>query len=271
MRELTVGARGRAQACGSAVWTLAVLALAATCTAPPDRLVVFAASSLEDVLGAVSSELAGAEALQEPVFNFAGSNVLARQIEAGAVADVFLCADEAWMDALEERDLLLPGTRRTVVSNRLVVVAREDASFEMREIGDLAELDMRYLALGDPEAVPAGRYARRYLESVRHADGSLWQAVRSRIAPAPDVRAALALVEADPSLVGIVYASDALSSRRVRVLYAVPLDEGPAIRYAGAVLRRAPRADRARTYLRELSGPEARAVFERYGFVSVDG
>ena len=233
--------------------------------APQDgRVAVFAAASLRNAL----QDLAGVFEQRTGVgaaFNFAGSNVLARQIAAAPAADVFLSADEAWMDHVEQARRIVPGTRRTFLSNRLVVIAHRHSPIRLESPLQLGELDFRFLSLGDPEAVPAGRYARQYLQGIP-GGGRLWERLREKVAPSPDVRAALALVEADPEILGIVYRSDVVSSQAVRVLYQVPPQEGPSIRYSGAVVKGGGNPEAGRRFLEFLAGQEAALVFEGYGF-----
>lgn len=276
-------------------WPLAVLAVALLALAgwtqgcgrregrgEPDGLLVFAAASLRDVLFELEAPFEAAAGV-DLQFNFAGSNALALQIEASGRGDVFLSADEEWMDFLEDADLVAPGTRRIFLSNRLVMVtsqpaSRQEAPWVLESPGLLGQIPFRGLALADPAAVPAGRYARRYLEEMpsspsRNGDGghgaTVWDVVAPRVVPALDVRGALALVEAEPDLVGIVYRSDAASSDRVRILYEVPAGEGPEIRYAAAVLRGAFDSKQSRRFLDFLAEREAVAVFQAHGFVPV--
>jgi len=237
------------------------------------EVVVFAAVSLRDALLALE-EPARRQAGLRPVYNFAGSNVLARQIEAAPAADVFLSADERWVNELEAAGRLLVGSRRTllsdrlVLSNHLVAVARPDGPAGIAAPVDLAGDGYRFLSLGDPAAVPAGIYARRFLETARlPGDASLWSAVRERVAPAPDVRAALAMVAARRDAVGIVYATDAATSDAVRVLFAVPPELAPQIRYGAAAVAGGPAGGAvARAYLDFLASATARRVFEEQGF-----
>lgn len=254
-----------------------------------DRLTVFAAASLRDLVGDLSVlwEAGGGEPL---AISSAGSNVLARQLLARPAADVFLSADRRWMDELEAAGRLLPGSRRTWLSNRLVVIAHRDSLLATDGLADprrLATLPYRHLALADPRGVPAGRYAREWLESVPAAprgddaaddvpgDGadSLWQGVVGRVAPAADVRAALALVEADPEILGIVYRTDARTSERVRVIWevgaAAPGGTAPAVEYVAAALAATDRPAAARRLLDFLEGrsdPAVAAAIERHGF-----
>lgn len=255
--------------CRGALAILATLALAGCGTragddGTPGEVVVFAAASLRDALAELAPVVeAGCGAT--PLYNFAGSNVLARQIEAAPAADLFLSADERWADELETAGRLVPGTRRTLLSNRLVVVARPDGP-ALSGPADLAGPGYAHLSIGDPEGVPAGVYARRFLEGA-----GLWEAVAGRVVPAPDVRAALALVEARDDAVGIVYTTDARSSEKVRVLFEVPAGNAPEIRYTAAAVAGGPAGEAtARSCLEALAGGEALAVFERHGFSAPD-
>lgn len=203
-------------------------------------------------------------------FNTAASNVLAQQIVASSQADVFLSANERWMDYVEKAGRLIAGTRKPFLANRMVVVAHASTDWQIDEAGDLARLELEHLSLANPEAVPAGTYAKAFLKNTPYGDGSLWDAVAPEVAPAPDVRAALALVEADPTAVGIVYRTDAMSSRRVRILFEVPENQVPPIRYSAARVYRpdAPAASSDR-FFDFLFSQQARAIFTRHGFIPV--
>lgn len=235
---------------------LGLLVLSATlaCGGARREILVYAAASLRDAVTEAASSFEGGSV----VFNFAGSNTLAQQVLAGAPADLFLSADEKWMDEVERAGRVEPGTRVVLVENALVLVARSDSRLNLASPADLATASYRALALGDPRAVPAGRYAKAAL-------GATWEAVRDRIVPAPDVRAALALVESDPEIVGIVYRTDAAASGKIRTLHL--FETSPPIRYAAAIVAGAPDPDGARAFLAHLRSREARAVFERHGFV----
>ncbi|MEE8585203.1 MAG: molybdate ABC transporter substrate-binding protein [Acidobacteriota bacterium] len=228
------------------------------------EVMVFAAASLREALQEISAPFQKSSSIRT-VFNFAGSNVLARQIEAAPAADVFLSANKEWMDYLQELGRIEPGTRRTFASNRLAVIAHRNNPVQLNDPAQLADLDFRFLSLADPEAVPAGRYARQYLQGI-DGSGQLWNRLSSRVAPAPDVRAAMALVEADPEILGIVYRTDAASSQRVRVLYEVPAKQGPEIRYSAALLRDGPNPEAGRRFLEFLAGKEAMEMLEALGF-----
>jgi len=220
--------------------------------------VVLAASSLQEAL----TEVAGAWAAKghpAPVLSFAATSALARQAEQGAPADLFVAADEEWMDTLEKEGLLRAGSRADLLGNRLVLVARKGGAAR-----SLADLGDGRLALADPEAVPAGKYARAALERLGE-----WPAVEGRVASAENVRAALALVERGEAPLGIVYATDALASDKVEVVRTFPEDSHPPIRYPAAILAasRSPDAAALRAF---LASAEARAIFEKHGFEALD-
>jgi molybdate transport system substrate-binding protein len=226
------------------------------------ELLVFAAASLTDALqeiGAGYEACAGTRVL----FSFAGSNTLARQIRAGAPADVFVSANLERMEELEEAGLVGPGDRANLLSNRLVVVVPRSSNLAVGAARDLVRV--RRLALGDPEAVPAGIYARRWLQR-----RGVWEALRDRVVPTLDVRAALAAVESGAADAGIVYRTDAAISRQAKVALEVPADEAPRIVYPAAVLASAHEPE-ARAFLGHLRSPEARSVFIRFGFEPLEG
>ena len=229
---------------------------------------VFAAASLQDVikeLGQMYHQRTGAV----PVYNFAGSNELARQILASSKADVFLTANEDWMNKVQEGGRVVTGTRTTLLSNRLTVVANNDSPYQLSNPADLATLTYRQLVLADPDAVPAGIYAKEWLSSQPNPGGAgtLWDMVSDRVVPALDVRAALALVESDPDLIGIVYRTDVVAADQVRILYEVPETVEPKIVYAAAAISGGPNTDGGRTFVDFLKTAEASDVFRRYGFI----
>ncbi len=232
---------------------------------PP--VMVFAAASLRNVAADLAVEMERRHGVGV-VYNFAGSNTLAQQIRAAPGADVFLSADEQWVDVLEDAGRTVTGTRRAFLSNRLVVIARRDAALEIddpRELADAAS-GVRFLALADPQAVPAGRYARAALERLDHDGGDLWSALADKVAPALDVRAALALVESDPEIAGVVYRSDAMTSQKVRVLCELPAADDAPIRYSAVLIAGGAAPELGRLFLDFLLGPAAREIAERHGF-----
>ncbi len=230
------------------------------------QVFVFAAASLQDVLPILAETFQDRTGL-ETVFNFAGSNVLALQIEAAVSADLFLSADEVWVDYLEKRDLIEDDSRRCFTSNRLVVIANQERDLKMTEAWELAQVNFRFLSLADPEVVPAGRYARQFLQSVRRSSKSLWAHVEKRIVPALDVRAALRLVEADPEILGIVYRSDAATSDKVRIEFELAPQKAHPIRYSGAIIKGSRHPLAAHLFLQTLASRQASMIFRKYGFV----
>ena len=220
---------------------------------------VLAAASLREVLGEAADRWA-AKGHQRPVLSFAASSALARQVQARARADLFVSADEEWMDVLARERLIVPGTRAVLAGNRLVVVAPRTWRGRLTR-GNLGPTLARGpVAMADPGAVPAGRYGEAALRRL-----GAWPAVAPRVVRAENVRAALALVERGAAPFGIVYLTDARSSTRVRVAGVFPADSHPRIVYPVARLRGAtnPGAEGFRRFL--LSG-EGRAVFARHGF-----
>lgn len=249
--------------------------ITAACAGPPDGqaaggdLVIYAAASLRDVVGELTDAFTEAHPVA-PVTNFAGSNVLAQQIRAAAGADVFISADAAWVDFLDANARTVAGTRRDMFSNRLVTIARRDSRIVAGAAEDLPRAAFRFLALAEPDAVPAGRYARTTLERHAWGDGDVWSALQDRIAPTLDVRSALALVESDPEIAGIVYRTDAATSDRVRVLFELPpLADQPIVYYATLIADGGSPAA-GRLYLDFLATRAARAIAERHGFLVLD-
>lgn len=242
-------------------------ALAALSLAAPARaetpVTVFAAASLADALRALGQDWV-ARGNPAPRFSFAASSALARQIEQGAPADLFLSADEPWMDYLQARNLILAETRRSPVGNALVLIAPADRAraVTLARGTDLLTLAAGgRIATGDPAHVPAGRYARAALDWMGQ-----WQAVAPRLARADNVRAALLLVERGEAPLGIVYATDAAATRGVAVLGTFPAESHPPITYPFAITRRAAANAQARALHAFLVGPEAAPTWQRFGF-----
>jgi len=232
---------------------------------PPPEIGVYAAASLRDALERLAPEC-GRKAGARVILNLGGSSDLARQIEAANKADIFFSADEEWMDRLSRAGLVDEGSRRSLLSNRLVVVGPRAGPAFFRSPRDLAGSGVRRLSLANPEAVPAGKYAKAWLETI-----GLWEEIRDRVVPAVDVRAALSAVESGAVEAGVIYRTDAAVSRRVVVLYEVPENEGPVISYAVAAMRDRPERVRARRIVECLAGPEGRKVFEALGFIVRSG
>jgi molybdate transport system substrate-binding protein len=227
-------------------------------------LVVFAAASLVDALDEVDKSFT-AQTHYEIKASYAASSVLAKQIEAGAHADVFFSADREWMDYLDRRGLLRAGTRRDVLGNSLVLIAPADSGVRLKiapGFALLAALGGGRLALADPESVPAGLYGKEALTNL-----GVWEQVKTRLAPAENVRAALAYVARGETPLGIVYQTDAHAESHVRIVDVFPEDTHAPIVYPAAVTQSG--QPQAAQYLDFLGGDAARQVFGRAGFKTV--
>jgi molybdate transport system substrate-binding protein len=231
---------------------------------PPAPLRVSAAISLTDVLGGIAKrwEAAGNPHVE---LNFAGSNVLARQILEGAPADIFISADAAQMDGVVSGGGADPADRVTLVANQLVVVVPNGRTLPGPPPDSLADNALKRVAIGDPQGVPAGVYAKTWLEHV-----GLWRRIEPRIVPSANVRAALAAVEAGNADAGIVYRTDARGDAKVTVAYEVPIADAPAILYPGAVLKHAAHPEAARKFIAFLQSAASREAFTAGGFLAPD-
>ena len=231
-------------------------------SAAPPGVTVFAAASLANVLQEVG-EAFTAETKTPVAFSFAASSALARQIEAGAPADVFVSADQDWMDYLQARNLIAPESRVDIASNELVLVAAVDSSVQVKiapgfplaaALGEAGRL-----ATGDPASVPVGKYARAALTAL-----GAWASVENRTAATDNVRTALSFVVRGEAPLGIVYATDARVEPRVRVVDVFPASSHGPITYPAAATGKG--APDAVAFVRFLAGPKARAVLARAGF-----
>ena len=233
-------------------------------------ITVFAAASLADAIEEIARVFtagggaAGTNSATHAVVrtSFAASSVLARQIEAGAPADVFISADVEWMDYLDARHLLRAGTRRALLGNRLVLVAPETSTVQVTLVPHVdltAALAGGRLATGDPDSVPVGRYAQAALTRL-----GVWQQLAPQLVRAENVRAALEYVARGEAALGIVYRTDALAEKRVRVVATFPADSHPPIIYPLALtVGASPEATAFETFLESAA---ARGIFIRYGF-----
>lgn len=224
---------------------------------------ISAAASLTDVLkslGANYEKQTGDKLL----FNFAASSFLALQIEQGAPADLFFSADEARMDALVFKNLIVNETRKSLLSNTLVIVAPDDSRIQITSAKDLLSSNVAHLALAETKTVPAGVYAKAFLEK-QH----VWSAIEKKVIPTENVRAALAAVEAGNAEAAIVYKTDASISRKVKILYEIPAADAPAISYPAAVLKEAKNPEGARKFLEFLQSEAATLAFEKFGFLAI--
>ncbi len=229
----------------------------------PADVTVFAAASLTDVLQEIGAQFR-ADSGVTTRFSVAASSALARQLESGAPAQVFVSADVEWMDYLANLGIIDPATRRNVAGNELVLIAPADSDLELGiepGFGLAAALGGGRLAVADPESVPAGRYARTALTSL-----GAWKEVESRLVPTENVRAALAYVSRGEVPLGIVYRTDARVDDKVRVVGAFPVGTHSPIMYPAATVRGSPGT--AAEFVAYLGQAKAQAIFARHGFTA---
>jgi molybdate transport system substrate-binding protein len=246
----------------SALALLLATSLTIAAEQPRQSLIVFAAASLTDSLQKVSDAYTKSSGV--PVkLSFAASSALAKQIESGARADVFFSADQEWMDYLDERQLIKRESRADLLGNRLVLIAPRDSKVALKLRSGAPILDALgargRLATGDPDSVPAGKYAKSALITLK-----LWDALRSRLARAENVRVALTYVARGEAPLGIVYATDVAVEPRVRIVDQFPENTHPPITYPVAQTRTASAS--AASFLEFLRSPGARSIFVGAGF-----
>jgi molybdate transport system substrate-binding protein len=227
-------------------------------------LVVFAAASTTNAVTEIG-QLYDALDAAHIIPSFASSSTLAKQIESGAPADVYLSADEKWMDYLAGKNLIVKGSRFDLLGNRIVLIAPVQSQLQRIDVVPgfslVAALGREgRLSLGDPGHVPAGIYGKKALENL-----GAWDAIKDRLAPMNDVRAALVLVERGEAPLGLVYATDAAISSKVRVVGTFPAASHPPIVYPVAAVAGAKMLE-ARRFMDFLKSAQARAVFQKFGF-----
>ena len=263
---MKLGSRLRAWRMGASLLLLVAMAApAGVRAADQDRVTVFAAASLTDAL----QELAGDWRRQnggEVRYSFASSSTLARQIEAGAPADIFISANPEWMDYLAGKNLIVPDSRTEPLGNDLLLVAPADSALSKVQIDsnlDVAALVRpgERIATGDPAHVPVGMYAQQALTRL-----GLWEKTDPLLARADSVRAALALVERGESPLGIVYASDAVASSKVKVVGKFPPDSHDPITYPFAIVM-GHDTPAVRAFFAKITSGGAAQVYERFGFI----
>ena len=241
----------------------AALSVAGATLAHGQNVTVFAAASLKNALDEIDARYQALGAAKAAI-SYASSSALAKQVESGAPADIFISADLDWMDYVEKRSLVKAGTRTNLLRNEIVLIAPADskASFTIGPKFPLAKLlgDGR-LAMGDPDHVPAGKYGKAALEALE-----VWPSVANRIARAENVRAALNFVARGEAPFGVVYRTDAAAEKNVRIAGAFPGNTHPPIVYPAALLSggNSPAAEK---YFQFLKSTEAQAIFRKHGFV----
>jgi len=241
------------------------VSLAGSAIADTGKITVFAAASLTNALQDIAT-VYQKEHKVAIASSFASSSTLARQIEAGAPADLFISADQKWMNYAVEKETIQADTRKNLLENTLVLVAPKSSAQGDVTINTRTDwaalLKGGRLAVGDPDHVPAGIYAKEALQKL----GS-WDSLSSKLAPADDVRNALALVERDEAPLGIVYGSDAVASKGVKVVGVFPADSHQKVEYPIAIVKGHDNAT-VKAFYQYLQGPEAAKIFQQYGFTT---
>lgn len=228
--------------------------------------VVFAAASLKNALDGINAQWK-AEASRQATISYAASSALARQIESGAPADIFISADLDWMDYVAKKDLIKPDSRVTLLGNRIVLIAPKDskATIAIAPGFDLGKaLGDGRLAMGDTASVPAGKYGKAALEKL-----GAWAGVEGKVAQAESVRAALLLVSRGEAPFGIVYATDAAADANVKIVGTFPEDSHPPILYPIALTKDSTNPE-ATAFLAYIRSAKARPLFEKEGFTVID-
>ena len=228
-----------------------------------EKVTVFAASSLKDALDAVNASWK-ADAAKEAVVSYAASSALAKQVEGGAPADVFISADLSWMTYLTDRNLVTPATEVKLLGNRIVLVTSKASKAELKIEQDFKLADFigdSKLAMANVESVPAGKYGKAALEFL-----GVWTSVEGKVAQAENVRAALKLVSTGEAAAGIVYATDALADDTIKVIGTFPEESHPPIVYAAAITAASRNPDAAE-FITYLQSDKAQAIFEDAGFI----
>jgi molybdate transport system substrate-binding protein len=240
-----------------------VLPALAPVKAQDQPILVFAAASLKNALDEIAAEWTKAKKLEVKV-SYAASSALAKQLENGAPADIFISADLKWMDYAAEKKLIRANTRQNLLGNTLVLIGRKDGKIKDVKIApnfDLAALlGNDRLAVGQVDSVPAGVYAKAALEKL-----GVYKSVEGKLAQAENVRVALTYVARGEAPLGIVYSTDAASEPQVVVVATFPADSHPAIIYPVAQLETSNNA-KAAEFLKSLSSPASQAVFRKHGF-----
>jgi len=233
-------------------------------TAAENNVIVFAAASTTNAITEIG-ELYESHGLGRIKTSFASSSTLAKQIQSGAPADVYLSANKNWMDFLEKKGAVKKESRFDLLSNRIVLIVPFKSPVKIIDIKKGLDIipflgSNGRLSLGDPDHVPAGMYSKTALKSL-----GMWEQVKDRLAPMKDVRAALVFVERGEVPLGLVYTTDAAISRKARIIGTFPSDSHPPIVYPVAIISNG-KAESGTVFLNFLKTPKARAIFIKYGF-----
>ncbi|TAE59591.1 MAG: molybdate ABC transporter substrate-binding protein [Nostocales cyanobacterium] len=224
-------------------------------------LLVSAAASLQDALEEIKPLYQQTNSNINVTYNFGASGALQRQIEQGAPADMFISAAKRQVDELEQKNLLVPGSRRVIAKNRLVLVVANNVS-GVSSFYNLRDAKIKKVVIGEPRSVPAGQYAQQVLQKLK-----IWDQIKSKLVFANNVRQVLASVESGNAEAGLVYSTDAKTSNKVKVVVAADEKYHSPIIYPLAILKRSKNVDTARNFSEFLASDKAKAVFKKYGFI----
>lgn len=229
-----------------------------------EEIIVSAAASLTDALTEIGKAYES-NSRHRIGFNFGASSELARQIEEGAPVDLFFSADLEKMENLEKKGRIEKESRENLLSNQLVIVAPVDSILTIRSAIDLLRADVKRIALAEPSLVPVGIYVKEYLRGK-----GLWEKIKNKVVPVMDVRAALASVELGNVDVGFVYKTDAAISKKVKIVYEVPREEGPKIIYPVALVKESSKKEAAGDFLKFILSDTGKRIFRKYGFIVLE-
>lgn len=249
-------------------WTVTLLAVALTAgcggakPVPPVELNVSAAVSMKDALTEIQQNYQQAKPQVKINYNFGASGTLQKQIEQGAPADIFISAAAKQIDGLAAKNLINQQSRLNLVENQLVMIVPKNSALTLQKFEDINNDSIQKFAMGEPEVVPAGQYTRQALSKL-----GLWDNVKSKAVLAKDVRTVLTYVETGNVDAGFVYRTDAAVSDKVQIVTSAPADTHQPIVYPAAVLAGSRQTKAAQEFLAYLGSPEAKTVFEKYGFV----
>ncbi|GBF35187.1 molybdenum ABC transporter ModA [Desulfocucumis palustris] len=229
--------------------------------AEPVKLTISAAASLQDAAAELKDTYQKQHSEVEITYNFAASGPLQKQIEEGASVDMFISAGKKQMDALADKGLLIDESRVNLLSNELVLIAGQDS--KLAGFDGLTGADVKKIGIGTPETVPAGSYAKEALTSLQ-----LWDKLQSKLVPASDVRQVLTYVETGNTDAGLVYRSDAIAGKNIKIVAAAPADSHKPIEYPMALIKSTKHQKEIGDFAAFLQSDTAGAVFEKYGFIT---
>jgi molybdate transport system substrate-binding protein len=225
------------------------------------ELMVSAAASLKDAMDDMKTSFESEHPNVTLSFNFGSSGKLAQQIEQGAPSDIFLSASNKDMDAVQRKNFIVKDTRVGFAKNELVLITNRDSVLNLPSFANIDPRKVNHLAIGEPKSVPAGSYAEETFQKLK-----LWDQLQSKFVMGSDVRQVLAYVESGNAELGVVYASDALISKKVKVLAATKPEWHKPIVYPGAVIANSPHTDEAKAFLTYLSSDKGKGILKKYGF-----